>query len=584
MAVTISSLLNISKTGLLSNQYALSSVSQNIANVNTAGYSRQTAALTSNQGALRGNTDGIGGGVAVSDLKRSVDALVDNRIQLGLGEKGRLETRNQYLNMIENVFNDQDGDGLSTRLDEFFSMVDKLADNPTSPASRAELVASAQNVTNFANKMYDDLAGLALPVDQEIDVLVNTINTKLKSLAEVDSAIQLREKTNNPALDLKDQRDEMIRELSGMIDVQVLSNQDGSTTLMTAGGELLMDHGFTATFGRGALDTTTGFAGITVNGKSGDYTDKLSSGSLKALLEVRDQVVGGSSGYLTKLESIVDELRFQVNSITSTSSSMYLNQSQTGVFDLGTQTATAVNAQDYTTVNAPPPDLGRVVDGTVTFAYGSDANNLSFDSVNITSSMTIDEVVAALNASNAVSASVNANNQLSIAAKSTYYAVSADSSNIMAAMGIGALFGGTGASNMAVNSEMVADQTTVPVGRIRTDANGLPQFDNADNDGVLALGDLRNTKFTLFGESLTLSAHYASTISQLGAEQASNEEQLGAATSTYNFMQQVRASISGVSLEEELTDLMRFQRAFQASSKMVVTADELLQSVIGMVR
>ncbi|MEG3638371.1 flagellar hook-associated protein FlgK [Magnetococcus sp. PR-3] len=581
--MSLNSLLNISKSGLLSNQYALSAVSQNVANVNTPGYSRQTASLASNQGALRGGTEGIGGGVAVSSLVRNVDDLIDNRIQLGLGEKGRLETRNQFLTMIEDVFNDQDGDGLASRMDSFFASADKLADNPTSPASRAELVADAQNVANFANKMYEELAGLALPVDEEIDVMINNINTRLQSLSEIDQSIQLREKTQNPALDLKDQRDELIRELSELIDVQVLPNDDGSTTLMTAGGELLMDHGYTATFGRGALDTTTGYTAITVNGKTGDYTDKLSSGSLKALLEIRDEVVGGTSGYLTKLETIIDELRYQVNNITSNSSSMYLNKAQTGVFDLGTDMTTALNALDHTTVNPPPPDMTRVVDGTVTLAYGTDSDNLSFATVNITATMTLDEVVAALDGSDAISASVDSNNQLSVSAASTYYAVSSDTSNIMAALGIGAMFGGTGAENMSVNSEMVADQTTVPVGRIRTDTSGNPQFDDADNDGVLALGDLRNTDVTLFGESLSISAHYASTISHLGAEQASNEEQLEATTATYNFMQQVRASVSGVSLEEELTDLMRFQRAFQASSKMVVTADELLQSVIGMV-
>nr|CRH07712.1 putative Flagellar hook-associated protein 1 (FlgK) [Candidatus Magnetococcus massalia] len=580
--MSLASLLNISKYGLLGNQYALSAVSQNIANVNTPGYSRQTAALASVQGAHRGSQP-IGGGVKVEDLVRNVDDLVDSRIQAGLGEKGRLETRNRLLNMVEDVFNDRDGDGLSQRLDKFFANADKLADNPTSPASRAELVAAAQELASFVGKMHNELDGMALPVDQEVDVLLNDLNTKLKSLAEVDQSIQLRENTETQALDLKDQRDEMIREISQMIDVQQLNNADGSVTLMTAGGELLMDHGYTAEFTRGALDETTGYREIFVNGKDSDYTDKLTGGELKGLIEIRDEVVNGDNGYLTRLETIIDTLRYQVNSITSNSSSMYMHTTQEGVFNLGDELDTAISALTYDSMTPPPEDLANVASGDVTFAYGADTSNLSRTTVSITADMTLNEVVTALNASDAVNATVTSDNTLQLTAASGVYAVESDNSNILAALGVGAMFGGNGASNLSVNQTFIDDNTEVPVVRINTDADGNPKLDNADNDGVLALANLRNTSFELFGESLSISAHYASTVSMLGAEQARNEESLTAQQSAYDFMQEVRASVSGVSLEEELTDLMRYQRAFQASSKMVTTADQLLESIISMV-
>ncbi|OSM06101.1 flagellar hook-associated protein FlgK [Magnetofaba australis] len=579
--MSINGLLNVSKLGLFANQSALQAVSNNISNVNTPGYSRQTIALTAEPGARGSALAQAGSGVRIADVTRSVDTLVENRLQLGTSELGRLEARNRYLTLVEDVFNELDGDGLSTRLEEFFSEANNLADNPTNAAGRASVVGNGRQLAQYVNNMADSLGSIAMPIDEEINEMLANINNKLANLRDVDHSILLREQSPNEALDLKDTRQQLVLELSQLIDVQVLENGDGTLNIQTASGELLLDHDFSATLSRGALDTATGFNSITINGKSGDISGSLTSGELAGLLEVRDQIINGTDGVSTQLESIVDELRFQINAAAAQSVGPSLYTSQTGAFDLGTQLDTAVDSLATNLTNPPPPDMSRIVDGTITLAYGAGPDGLTAETVTITAGMTINEIVTALNDSTAVDASIS-NNRVVITSTDGYGVVS-DTSNAMAALGIGVIFTGQDAADMGVSDTLTGDYRQLPVARLQSDGNGGYTFDDANNDGALAIADVRDMSVTLFGESRTISGHYASVVGQIGAEQQRNEESLSSQQAAQDFMQNVRDSISGISLEEELTDLMRFQRAFQASSKMVSTADSLFDSLLNMV-
>ncbi|MBF0588023.1 MAG: flagellar hook-associated protein FlgK, partial [Magnetococcales bacterium] len=261
--MTIASLINVSKLGVLSSQSALQVVSHNIANVNTEGFSRQTAVLGTNAtNAQRyglSGTNVAGDGVMVNAVTRQVDALVENRILLGEQELGRLTTRDRFLMMVEDEFNDLDGDGFSQRMASFFEAADSLADNPLNPVAREEFVARSETLGNFANRMHSSLSELALPVDGEITVAIQDINTRLRSLQQVNDAI-VRQGTagSDPALDLMDKRQTMIRELSELMDVQVLDQPNSAgITLLSGSGRMLMDQGFSAQFERGSISNVT---------------------------------------------------------------------------------------------------------------------------------------------------------------------------------------------------------------------------------------------------------------------------------------------------------------------------------------
>ncbi|MBF0624267.1 MAG: flagellar hook-associated protein FlgK [Magnetococcales bacterium] len=589
--MSITNLLYSSKLGLFANQSALNAVSHNIANVNTPGYSRQTVSLEANPGAaaIPGRS---GEGVLVADLKRQVDALVDKRLRLGMEESGRLESRDRFLGLMEDVFNDLDGEGFSSRMESFFQSVDAAADNPINPVARAQVVASAEDLSLFATKMQTSLEELALPVDQEVTNMLDQINSTLGNLEEINGQIVAALAAGGQPLDLQDQRQQLVQNLSRMLDVQVLDGGNGGISVLSGSGQLLLDQSFRAVFSRSEGTTTAaGFQGIAINGEAFDYTDLVHGGSLKGLLEIRDQTIHGENGYLTRLESLVDEIRFQTNLAHVTAVPQNMLQELTGVMNLGNDLTTVMGSlvtdptsSDYLD---SPTDLGRteIQAGTITFARGSDSDNLTTVTVTVDpATQSLTDLVTAIGTATGMSAEITANNRLRVYTTdgTEVFGVVSDTSNVLAALGVGALFGGNGARDMTVNQDLLADTNRLGISRVDV-SSGTPVFDDASNAGILALGALRSTKFTIGGNMLTFSSHYADIAGDLGVARAQNEESMAAQESSAAFLQDVRDSISGVSLEEELTDLVKFQRAFQASSRMVSVADELLETIIGMI-
>ncbi|MBF0191440.1 MAG: flagellar hook-associated protein FlgK [Magnetococcales bacterium] len=586
--MSLSNLLNVSKLGIFASQGALQTISHNITNANTAGYSRQTVELESIPGT---QTVAGGTGVRIADVRRQMDQLVDRRLELGTGELGRLQTREKYTAMVEDVFNDMDGNGLSAGLEAFFDAADTLADNPGNAVARYQVVAKADGIAKDFNQIAAALNESSLPLDKEIGVVLGDVNRRLKAIQELNNII-VRNEATNPSLDLKDQRRQMILELGEVIDIRTLELDNGDVQVMTSKGqELLADAVYSAEFGRSTQLTETGFQGIKISGREFDAS-KVSGGQLGALLELRDEVVHGANGFLTRLETLADEVRFQFNKVNSQSVGKELVSSLTGVVSLGNDLDTSLAAL-VTDTNSDaymkgPVDANRVVEGRIVFATGTSDDALTPVSATITTDMSLNQVQQAIDALEGVKAEITSDKKLKISAENSgdKLGVVVDESGLLAALGIGALFGGREAGDMKVNAALLADPDRVGVGRLRADDLDNPTkvtHDDANSNGALALGALRTNKFDLFGNSASFTSHYATLVGELGSVINLDKESLIAQESAQSFLSDIRESISGVSLEEELTDLIRFQRAFQASSKMVGVADELMQSIIQMV-
>ncbi|HIJ84619.1 MAG TPA: flagellar hook-associated protein FlgK, partial [Magnetococcales bacterium] len=269
--MSINNLLNISKQGIFVSQGSLQTVSHNVSNVNTPGYSRQVVQQESSAG---NKQDSGGAGVKLGDITRNFDQLVDRRMELGTGELGRLETRSHYLSMVEDVFNDMDGEGFSHRLEAFFSAADALADNPTNPVGREELVVEADALARTIQKMHQSLTEMTMPVDKEINVVMQDINTRLRAIQDVNRTIVANE-NSHPALDLKDQRRQMVLELGELIDIQTLPmEQDGLRVMTSRGQEILADPVFAATLERSPKSDENGFLGIEINKREFGASDR----------------------------------------------------------------------------------------------------------------------------------------------------------------------------------------------------------------------------------------------------------------------------------------------------------------------
>ncbi|MBF0154872.1 MAG: flagellar hook-associated protein FlgK [Magnetococcales bacterium] len=593
----ITDILNSSKLGLFASQGALKVVSNNVSNANTPGYSRQAVNLEAVPQSAFGRSGG-GNGVQITSVTQQVSDIVDRQLQVSASETGRLDARDRFLTQIQNVFNDLNGSGFSSRLEKFFDSVSSAADNPANTVARMQVVSDAQSLALQANKMQENLTQAASPVDKEISNQLGDLNSQLRSFQNLNAQIVQSNAAGTPPLDLLDQRQQLLGKLSKVIDIQVLNRGNDSVALQTRSGQLLVDDKYVAQFSRNGTTTETGFAGIGMDDKTADFTSLISGGSLKGLVEIRDQVIHGKSGYLTRMNALVNELRFQVNTVQSQSVAPAMNTSQRSIMDLGKDLTTPIG-ELTTDVTSPryqgsPVDLSRVNAGTITLAYGTDVNNLTQTSVSIDpATQSLQQIADALNGSLAVSATITADNHLQISSQSDpgVYGVVSDTSHVLAALGVGAMFGGRGAQDMSVNPELLNDANQLPMSQVYqgTDGSGnsVPRFDDAGNAGLMALGALRTTKFALAppdSNLATLSTHYADIAGDVGVDVSQNDNAMTAQKSATEFLQQTRDSVSGVSMEEELTDLVKYQRAFQASSKMVSVTDELMQSIISMAR
>lgn len=594
----VTNVLHIAKLGLFANQTAMSVTSHNITNANTTGFSRQAAQMRSL--GTNGSTFTSGFGVRIGEITRSVDGLAEKKVTTSKQEIGRLDSRSRFLTMIEAVFNEVDGEGLGVKLDDIFGSAEELADNPSSTVARNQFLADAESMVNYVQKMAEDVSDVSMPVDQEVTYLLNDINTHIQSLRQLNLAIIRQEGTPSPALDLKDQRQELLKELSGMIDVQYFENENGGMTVMTQSGFLLTEGNYAAEFLRGGGTTETGFPGIVFADRNIDITDRIQSGSLKGLLEIRDEVLNGTEtlngfqGWQQRLETFVDEVRWQFNRVHSQSVGDSLYTSQTGVFDLGTDIASSINTLSVDPTDpafaGSPPDIRRVASGDVTIAFGSGVDNLgsvtfSVDIANDSIQDIVTKMNTALNGADSdLSVVINGENRVVInAANGKGYGVLADDSGIMAALGLGALFTGSEITNLGVNPELSGNVNLLGAGRLRQDDAGNIFFDDVDNEGALALAELQDTNITLFDSTTNFAGHYAGVVGDLGTLVQQTEDDITAQQATMDYMNDFRESVSGVSLDEEMINLIKFQSAYEAASRIVVTANEMLDSIMNMV-
>ena len=602
--MSINSILNISDSGLSVAQSALQTVSHNIANVDTPGYTRQVSKLQSSP---------MGMGVQVTGIAQKLDPLLDRREELGTSETGSLDAQSRYLTQVEQTLNETGtSTGLSSQLDALYTAADNLVNNPTDPVGKENLVTQANGLTQQVQGMSSSLSELLTQADREVDVTLTDVNTKLKVLQGLNAQIAASG-PNADISDLKDQQRQAVLDLGKEINIQTLPMPNGVVQVMMAGGQgLLCDSVHAATLARSknkAIDPTqptapgqppvlTNFAGITLDGRD---VQNVQGGELGGLLVVRDTLINGKNGFLTQLNSLSDEIRFQFNTIGSTAVSQSMYTSQTGTASMGNDFSTPVGqlVTNPTAANysGAPPDLSRVGSGQIVFATGPDATHLTVSApINVTNQMSLSSLVQAINANGSVTASITPGHQLCLQAPTgQVYGVVSDGSNLLAALGVGGLFGGTGAQDMTVNSALVSDPSTVGTGRIATVANDPANpgqitgatFDDGSNQAMLSMSGLRTTKFVIPPGSgtpkATLTDSYAATVGDVGSVVSQNTQSMTAQTSAQSFLDSLRQSTSGVSREEELTDLLKYQRAFQASSKMISYADQLMQSVVSMV-
>ena len=233
-------LLNIGVSGLLAYQRTLGTISQNIANVNTEGYSRQTTQLQATLPQAYG-FGFLGTGVEVATITRSYDAYLETNMRNTTSSQSEFESFYALASQLDNLVADSDA-GMSVSLQRFFSAVQDVADAPADPAARQVLLSEGRQLAKQFNELSGWIENNRQYVNNQINSAVADINRITTGIAELNQRIVLEQGRSGgqPPNDLLDQRDRLVLELSQFVNVSTLQQDDGAVNVLVGKGQALV--------------------------------------------------------------------------------------------------------------------------------------------------------------------------------------------------------------------------------------------------------------------------------------------------------------------------------------------------------
>jgi flagellar hook-associated protein 1 len=294
---------------LLASQAALDTIGHNVANANTPGYSRQRLQISSSP-ALQIRGLAIGAGVNADIVTRTTNALLQVRMVGQIGGLSRLDSALGGMSEVEALLGEPGGFGLGGGMNEFFGAVSELSTSTEDLVLRSGLVQKATALTTQFNQLAGTMGSLRFDTANQVGIQVKQVNALSEQLVKLNLEIAQTEATGLPANDLRDQRDEKIRELSGYVDIDFHEDPNG-VIRVTAGGRLLV--GGSRSFEMSSVTSEDGSVELFLEGSSVPL--KLTSGAIAGLTHVGEDFIPELMGDFDKLAG---NLIFEMNRLHST--------------------------------------------------------------------------------------------------------------------------------------------------------------------------------------------------------------------------------------------------------------------------
>lgn len=478
-------LFSIARSALLTHQTALQTVSQNIANAETPGYSRQEAVIAANT-PVRLPYGSVGTGVSVQTIIRKRDVLLDESYRSANTLAGDAGMRRDLLQQIESVFGEPNDAGMANALDQFWNAWSDLSAQPSSLAAKSVVQQRGRQLGQLFNDYDTQLTTIRSSTLERLDSTVGRINALASQVAELNVRIVGSESGGNQANDLRDTRDLMLDELSKIAGTRVIPQPNGSVSV-TIGNSMLVE-GDTAVPLKVQMDPpnplpATPLTDVPIKIRLGDSPDRLAplGGELSAMVTVINSEIPDARN---RLDAMASQMVARVN--TTHRSGFIFN--------------------------------GNTIPGTAAgnfFDPGSPTAPVSAASIKLTTD------------------------------------VAGDASKIAA----------SGNANSPTDNSV---------------AQGLSILRSTENTVTF-------TTPTGGSESSSYLGFFRGLVTKLGIKTASATDEAAVAENLTDQANLRRQAISGVNTDEELVNMLRVQQAYQAATKMIKAADEMLQTLIGLV-
>ncbi|MEZ6190160.1 MAG: flagellar hook-associated protein FlgK [Phycisphaerales bacterium] len=567
--------LQIGRTGLLASQAALQVVGQNLANLATDGYHRQKITLAPERSQEIGPGLFLGRGVTIQSITRVVDDALESRLRGSISDQSASEVRQQLLGRIEAIENEFSGTDLSTALGAFFDAFSELSNRPQDVSLRTLLTEQAGSLASFIRDLDEELSQVQIQTIAQTDQTVETVNDLLSRIATLNEQISVQSRGAGGAPGLRDQRDQLLSELSQYLDISTVEQSSGSVDVFVGSLPIILNNR-----SRGVELQTKSVNGEVVTQVviSADKSPlDITSGELGALIRFKEQDIQDA---IDSLDTLAAQLIYQVNRLHSQGQGLDLLDGVTGATAVADATV-ALNDLDATDLTIAPThgsfqvhvvqkSTGQVVTTTV---------NVDLDGINPAGDTTLTSLAADIDAAANITATVTPDGRLRITADSSDFQVSFsdDSSGALAVLGINTFFTGKDALDININAAIKANPRLIAAGA--SSATGANPGDNAN---ALAIAGLRDQSLTELS-GLSLTQHWNRHVEDFAVRQAQARTQFQADTVIREGLSNQQQSISGVNADEESIDLIQYQRAYQASARLLTVIDEMMQTLIAAV-
>src|ERR1700760_2892400 len=285
---SLSGSMSIALSALLNNQEALDVTSNNIANQNTQGYTRQRVNFSESATVQLGSFQ-FGTGAQIDNIQSVRNQVLDFRINTETQTQSALDAFLQPLQQIQSSFNEASGTGLQSSISGFFNSLSQLSTDPNSIPLRQSTLTAGQNLTSAFNTTANNLNTLRASTDQQIPTIVQQVNTLAQSVAQLNIRISQSQAQGQNTGALEDQRQQIIQQMSQLINISMIQGSDGSIGISTALGAALVVGGQEFNI-QAATNASTGQNAI-ISSAGQDLTSHIDGGQLGGLLRVRDQSI-----------------------------------------------------------------------------------------------------------------------------------------------------------------------------------------------------------------------------------------------------------------------------------------------------
>jgi flagellar hook-associated protein 1 FlgK len=467
--------LNVGAESLFNTRQGVDTTAHNIANAQTEGFSRQRVNLTARDPSFRRNLL-IGNGAYVTSITRSHDKFIERQLVTATADKGRSDTTQKALASLEDIFSPELANSVGDELNSFFDAVNSLSNFPEELTSRTAVLEQAKNLVASFHRVDSEVLRNRTDLNENVAQLTSQVSDYLGSIANLNLRISEMEVGQaNQANDLRDQRDLFLRKLSETMDVNYYEDKFGMVTVRGPGDTLLVEGKNAGSFSVRVNADRENMYDVMVNDFEGDpfrdVTDKFRSGSLKGMLDVRDD--------------FAKNLKNENNLMAMTFANRFNEIHREG---FGTKDFREVKGRNFFD---PVTDLD------------------------------------------------------------------------------------TAAHHLAISSSIENS----------LDAISPASSPNSPGDNIVAnrLMGIKGEKLLGKGQA-TLTEHFAGYVGGLGIQAARANHTKEANDILSSNVTSAREAVSGVSLDEEAANMIKWQTAFTASSKVITTVDEMLETVLNLKR